>query len=80
MILHSPQELASLVNTLRKKQALSQEMIADLSGLKQATVSAFENRPENTKLDTLFRILSAANLDLVIQEKKMDEQVKDSEW
>jgi HTH-type transcriptional regulator/antitoxin HipB len=38
--------------------------ILDLMGIKQATVSAFENRPENTKMDTVFRILAAVNLDI----------------
>ena len=62
MLTHSPQNLALEVISQRKKLKLSQAALGDLVGLKQKTISAFENNPEATKLSTLFRILSAANL------------------
>ncbi len=64
MLIHSPRDLALLVVSQRKKLSLSQAAVGDLIGIKQATVSAFENRPENTKMDTVFRILAAVNLDI----------------
>lgn len=64
MLIHSPVELALLIKNQRKKLKLSQAEVADLVGLKQKTISASENNPENMRLSTLFRILSALDLDL----------------
>lgn len=64
MLIHSPKELALFVIDQRKQRKLSQAEVAGLVGLRQSTISAFENNPENTKLDTLFRILSAVHSDM----------------
>ncbi|KTC88723.1 helix-turn-helix domain-containing protein [Fluoribacter dumoffii] len=63
MLIHSPHELALLIKSQRKKLKLSQAEVAELVGLKQKTISAIENNPENIRLSTLFRILSALGLD-----------------
>jgi HTH-type transcriptional regulator / antitoxin HipB len=76
MLIHSPKELALIVINQRKKLNLSQAAVADLIGLRQITISAFENRPEGTKLDTLFRILSAVKLDINIFSKEKNSKVK----
>jgi HTH-type transcriptional regulator/antitoxin HipB len=69
VLIHSPKELAMLVINQRKKLNLSQTAVSNLVGLKQKTISKFENNPENTQLETLFRILSALNLDIKIFSK-----------
>ena len=67
MIIRSAEELALLVQNYRKKQKSSQSDIGELVGLKQSTISAFESKPKATKLDTLFRILSAVNLAIEVR-------------
>lgn len=69
MLIRSPKELALLIINQRKKLKLSQADVGKLVGLKQQTISEFENKPEGTQLSTLFRILSAANLDIKISTK-----------
>lgn len=69
MLVHNPKELAFYLKDTRKSQKLSQEELGRKVGLLQRTISSFENKPEGTKLDTLFRILSAANLQIHIVEK-----------
>lgn len=69
MLIHAPKELALMVMNHRKKLKLNQTEVAKLVGLKQKTISAFENKPESTKLETLFQILSAVNLDLTVLAK-----------
>ena len=64
MLIRSPKELALLVINQRKKLKLSQADVGKLVGLKQQTISAFENSPGGTKLSTLFHILSAVKLDI----------------
>lgn len=76
--IRSPKEIALHAMSQRKKLKLSQSAVGNMVGLKQTTISAFENKPESTQLDTLFRILSALNLDLSLSDKI--ETLKNSEW
>jgi HTH-type transcriptional regulator/antitoxin HipB len=69
MFIRAPKELALMVYTQRKKLKLSQTEVADRVGLQQKTISAFENKPENTQLATLFSILSAVHLDINVLSK-----------
>lgn len=69
MLVHSPKDLAIQVISRRKMLKLSQTEVASLVGLKQKTISTFENKPDSTQLDTLFRILSAVGLDITIMGK-----------
>lgn len=79
MFTPSPKELALFVSNQRKKLKLSQKEVGKLVGLKQQTISEFENNPEGTKLSTLFQILSAINLNIDINSK---DQITDnkSQW
>jgi HTH-type transcriptional regulator / antitoxin HipB len=70
MIIHSPQELAEFAKDSRNRKKLSQAEIGDRVGLRQKTVSAFENKPESTKLETFFRLLSALDLELQLLPKE----------
>lgn len=79
MLIRSPRELALLVISQRKKLKLSQVEVASFVGLKQKTISAFENKPEGTKLETLFLILSAVNLDVSILAKDKT-SIAESQW
>ncbi|EHL47546.1 HipB-like transcriptional regulator, partial [Salmonella enterica subsp. enterica serovar Montevideo str. SARB30] len=52
-------------------------------GIKQTTVSDFELRPESTKLETLFKLLSALDLELHVVKRGStldDSKVWDREW
>jgi HTH-type transcriptional regulator/antitoxin HipB len=82
MLIHSPKELAMQAQYQRKQQTLSQSSVAERVGLKQNTVSNFEIQPESTKLDTLFRILSALNLELHLIPKNqiIDHNKQGDEW
>jgi HTH-type transcriptional regulator / antitoxin HipB len=80
MFIRSPKALALYVKHIRKKRRLSQEDVAKLVGLRQATISEFENNPETTKLETLFNILSAVKLDLEILPKEADTDGWMEEW
>jgi HTH-type transcriptional regulator/antitoxin HipB len=70
MLIPSPKELALLVVAQRRKLKLSQAAVGKLVGLKQQTISDFENRPEGTKISTLFFILSAVDLQLELTSKE----------
>lgn len=79
MIIRSAKDLALYLNDKRKQLKMSQSEVADLVGLKQDTISKFENSPDNSRIDTLFRILSALNLNISLVEKGQKTH-EDIEW
>ncbi|KTD61430.1 helix-turn-helix domain-containing protein [Legionella spiritensis] len=79
LIIRSPTELAILIKNQRKKLGLSQAEVGDLVNLKQKTISAIENSPESVKLGTLFRILSAIDLEINIAPKNESDETT-SRW
>ncbi|WP_341269845.1 helix-turn-helix domain-containing protein [Morganella morganii] len=56
--------MANSVRDQRKISKMSQTQTIELIGIKQTTVSDFENKPESTKLRRLFKILAALDLEL----------------
>ena len=74
--------LANAVRDQRKAQNITQSDTAKLVGIKQTTVSAFENTPEGTKLDTLFKLLAALDLELHIQPRNStaETQSNNQQW
>lgn len=74
MLIHNPQTLARLVLDQRKNSKLSQYQTTSKVGLKQTTLSRFENKPERSQLATLFRILSALELEMHIIPKSKAKQ------
>lgn len=63
----SARQLSYILQDQRKQQGQSQTVIARKVGLRQDTVSKFENTPEGTRLDTLFKLLSALELELEVK-------------
>lgn len=75
--------LAAAVRDQRKLSKLTQSEAAKQVGIKQTTVSDFELRPESTKLETLFKLLSALDLELHVVKRGStldDSKVWDREW
>jgi transcriptional regulator with XRE-family HTH domain len=62
------------VESVRKEKSLSQENLAELSGLSRAHVSRIERFLYNPKLDTLFKVSNGLGIKLselvVIMEEK----------
>ncbi|VDZ89042.1 XRE family transcriptional regulator [Lelliottia amnigena] len=56
--------LANAMRDQRKALELTQAEAAERVGMKQTTVSGFEQNPDTSKLETLFRLLSALDLEL----------------
>jgi HTH-type transcriptional regulator / antitoxin HipB len=78
MLIHSPADLAQYFRDQRKQQGLTQVSVADDISVRQDTVSKFELKPENVRLDTLFRLLSALDMELHIVPKGQSPSKADS--
>jgi HTH-type transcriptional regulator / antitoxin HipB len=65
----TPYQLAQVLRGYRRSRRLSQKEAAELGGMLQKTVSNLEIAPERTSVESLFRLLSALNLELVLRDK-----------
>jgi HTH-type transcriptional regulator / antitoxin HipB len=70
VLIPSASTLAEVIKDRRRQLGLSQTEASDLVGLSQKTISAFELKPESTKLETFFKILSALNLEIHLVPKE----------
>lgn len=78
-----PEQLSNLIKEHRKKTGLTQKEVSDLIGIRPATVSDFENKAESSKLETLFKILAALNLQLDVSSRDSNEHKEnqlDENW
>lgn len=83
MNITSTRMLANALRNERKKRKLSQSKTAKTMGLKQSTVSEFENHPDGTRLETLFKLLAALDLELQVVPRNglvEDKTSWDQEW
>ncbi|MCK7460187.1 helix-turn-helix domain-containing protein [Idiomarina aminovorans] len=87
MKITDPKALSNYLRDERKNRGLSQAKVGDLVGLRQGTVSKFESMPEKMQLDTLFRLLSALELELsvkprisIVRNKSSDSLLPGDKW
>ncbi|MEM0570459.1 helix-turn-helix domain-containing protein [Salmonella enterica] len=79
----SPKMLAQALRNARKQRKLTQREAAESMCMNQSTVSEFENHPEETRLDTLFKLLAALDLKLQVVNRRGENESSDSwdqEW
>jgi len=79
MLIHSPTDLAQFYRDQRKQRRISQSVIAEEISLRQDTVSKFELKPDNVRLNTLFRLLFALNMELHLVPKDQENAKKKSQ-
>ena len=66
-IARSPGQVGAALQTARKASGMNQTTLAQLSGLRQEMVSKVETGQTGVKLATLFDLLAALDLELVIR-------------
>lgn len=71
-------QLAKVIQGIRKSSGQSQHAVADKVGMLQKTVSLIETSPDNATLISLFKLLSALNLELILQDKSSKTHDQDS--
>lgn len=69
-IIFSPKSLGSALRRQRKAKKLSQSEAGAPFKIDQTTISSIEKGAPGTRLETLFRILAALDLEMIIKPKK----------
>ncbi len=63
-MVRSAKQLGTLIHNERVRRGLSQQDLADLAGTGQKTISHVENGKEGTKLETIFGLLAALEMEI----------------
>lgn len=66
---HTPKQLGQILKGQRKSQALTQKKAADMVGLLPKTISKLELDTDTSTIESLYKLLSALQLELVVQTK-----------
>jgi len=66
---HTPTQLGQVLKGWRKSKRLTQREAADLVGLLPKTISKLELSPETATIESLFKLLSALELELAVNSK-----------
>jgi HTH-type transcriptional regulator/antitoxin HipB len=67
-------------NALRRRRRLlklSQNQLAERTGLRQATISTLEAGDSNARLDTLTSMLAALDLELIVRDRTKGPKIED---
>jgi HTH-type transcriptional regulator/antitoxin HipB len=68
-VARTPAQLGPILRSIRTERGLTQRDAGVKVGLKQSTVSAVESDAARTSVDTLYKLLSALGLELVVRYK-----------
>lgn len=74
----TPKQLGQLLRGQRKSQQLTQKDAAKSVGLLPKTISKLELAPETATIESLFKLMSALQLELVVRTKSPESFAR--EW
>lgn len=77
---YSPRALGEIIKGRRKNKKLNQSEVANSFKFMQSTISSIEQGAPGTRLETLFRLLAALDLEMVIRCKDEDNDTNTGEW
>jgi HTH-type transcriptional regulator/antitoxin HipB len=67
-VARTPAQLGQILRNGRKRRGLNQEQAGSKVGLKQSTVSVIESGSTGVSVESLYKILSALGLELVVRD------------
>lgn len=70
----SPQDIGQAIRQARKDKGLTQKDLAVKSGVWQETISKVETGTASTKVETLFALLAALDLELAVLPRRKGSQ------
>lgn len=79
-LIYSAKSLGSAIKRRRKAKKLTQQEAGSDFNLDQTTVSSIEQGAEGTRLQTLFRMLAALNLEMVIRPGNRTHRKGKEDW
>ncbi len=75
---HTPRQLGQVLRGQRKSQKLTQKEAAQAVGLLPKTISKLELATETATIESLFKLLSALQLEIVVRSRTQESPTR--EW
>lgn len=75
----TPQQLGQILRSCRKKRRLTQSAVGSKVGVRQSQISVIEGHGAKATVETLYKVLSALGLELVLREVGTSDSTQ-SEW
>jgi len=75
---HTPRQLGQVLKGQRRSQHLTQKEAAQVVGLLPKTISRLELGTETATIESLFKLLSALELEMVVRSKSQESPT--GEW
>ena len=84
-MIYSPVQLANYMKLVRQKNNWTQSELAKKIGIKQATISNFENNHDKTTLTTFFKVLQSLGMTMALYESgdvqaEANNDMQDLDW
>ncbi len=79
-LVYSPKSLGNVIRRVRKAKKLSQSQTGSPFKLEQSTLSHIEQGVPGTRIETVFRVLAALDLEIVIRSKKENDSKTPGTW
>ena len=71
--IRTKKELGEIIRSERKKQNLKQAELAKIASVRQPSISDIETGEVSVKIDTLFKVVAALDLDFAIANREKDD-------
>jgi HTH-type transcriptional regulator/antitoxin HipB len=79
-VVRLPAQLGVALRSRRKELGLSQAEAAARGGLQQKTVSTLENDPQRCTVHSLYRMMAALGVELVLQPRELPVETAGDDW
>ena len=77
----SPVNLGHILRAARKKKGLSQTEAGKSVGIDQPTLSKIERGESHARIDTLFRLLAALDMEMIVKSRqKVSDESEGDNW
>ncbi len=77
----SPKILGQILKSARNSKKLTQEKAGNIVGMTQAMLSRIERGETHIRVDTLFRLLAALELEMAIQPRnRVEDDAEGDNW
>ncbi|MBA3772660.1 MAG: helix-turn-helix transcriptional regulator [Ramlibacter sp.] len=76
----TPQQLRTILRTLRQSRGLTQAQLGQMLGVSQKRIARIEAAPEVTAFDQIARMVSAMGCRLVIEEPPRERTAEPALW
>lgn len=75
----SPKVLGQILKSARNEKGLNQQQAGNLVGITQAMVSRIETGESNARIDTLFRLLAALGMEMIVQPRGISSNMSEGD-